>query len=242
MDNDLGVFSKKLITDVSVDKNSEKFKEYDNKIPFFGNQATYVYSFVEGRMVYAKGWLDLLGYEDTDVNMLNLVEITSPRYKQFSFEINDKALMFLSQKAENLEAYSFTLETEKVHKNGTVIPLFWKVGVYKSINGKIAEIIGIAHKMDSLKRGKVMQYAAYGPEIADFEGMLNKELFNYVAISRKEKEALKLAAKGLSFKEIAHELMVSQSAIEKRIIPMYKRFGVKSLPHLVSFAYENHVL
>ena len=70
----------------------------------------------------------------------------------------------------------------------------------------------------------------------------NKALFKHFAISDKEKEALALVAKGLSFKEIAGHLKVSSSAIEKRIIPMYRRFNVRSLAHLISFAYENHIL
>ena len=65
-----------------------------------------------------------------------------------------------------------------------------------------------------------------------------------ILISRigKEKEALTYVAKGFSFKEIADILGVSSSAIEKRIQPLYKRFNVKNLTHLVSFAYENHIL
>ncbi len=61
-------------------------------------------------------------------------------------------------------------------------------------------------------------------------------------ISRKEKETLNLAAKGYAFKEISKELCVSQSAIEKRIIPMYKKFEVKSLPRLIGFAYQNDII
>jgi DNA-binding NarL/FixJ family response regulator len=71
---------------------------------------------------------------------------------------------------------------------------------------------------------------------------LNEQLFNQLAISRKEKEALELAAEGYAFKEIAEKLNVSRSAIEKRMIPLYKRFNVKSLPHLISFAYDNYIL
>jgi DNA-binding CsgD family transcriptional regulator len=51
-----------------------------------------------------------------------------------------------------------------------------------------------------------------------------------------------MVADGYSLKEIANQFGVSQSAIEKRLIPMYKRFGVKSLSHLISFAYANHIL
>jgi len=51
-----------------------------------------------------------------------------------------------------------------------------------------------------------------------------------------------LASEGFCFKEIADKLNVSNSAIEKRIIPMYKRFNVNSLTHLVGFAYRNNIL
>ena len=87
-----------------------------------------------------------------------------------------------------------------------------------------------------------MQFAAYGPEKNGFEETLSKELFNHHAISRKEKEALTLAAEVYAFKEIADMLEISRSAVEKRIIPLYKRFKVRSLTHLISYAYENHIL
>lgn len=237
-----GEFSKSRITDAPIDKGSKKYKQYHESIPSFIDQATYIYSFTEGRMLYAEGWFDLLGYEDSEINMLTLVSITTPRYAEFSNEINDKALQFIGTKKERLEEYSFTLETEKIHKNGSIVPLFYRVGVFKASNGMVEEVIGISQRMLSLKNGEIMQYAAYGPEVSEFEETLSKELFNYIVISRKEKEALKLASEGLSFKEIAIDLNVSQSAIEKRILPMYKRFNVKSLPHLINYAHQNHIL
>ncbi len=238
----IGQYSKSRITAIPVDLNSDVYKLYSRSIPSFKDQAVYVYSFKEGRMLYANGWLDLLGYKDEEINMLSIVNLTSQRYAKFSYEINDKALMFLSNVRTDLEEYSFTLETEKIHKNGECVPVFSRVGVYKATNGFIEEIIGVSQRMPNMKRGEVMQYAAYGPAANEFEETLNKELFQHFAISRKEKEALKLAAEGLSFKEIAHEVGVSQSAIEKRVIPLYKRFSVKSLPHLINFAHENHIL
>src|SRR5690606_16199533 len=122
------------------------------------------------------------------------------------------------------------------------IPIAARVGVFESRNGRVSSIIGRNQVNRSLHFGKVMRYAAYGPEKAEFEEELNKQLFQHLAISAKEKEALALVAKGYSVKEIAAQFKVSHSAIEKRILPLYKRFGVKSLPHLVSFAYDNHIL
>lgn len=238
----LGTYSKALITNVPTDRESESFKRYANSIHCFPNQAVYIYSFLENRMIFTQNWEQVLGYSDNEVNMLQLVELTSPKYRDFAYEINDKALQFLISKSENLEEYSFTIELEKMHKDGTAVPLYWRVAVHKAINGRVAEIFGLAEKIDSIRLGTVMNYAAYGPEKSEFEESLSKDLFTHCAISEKELEALRLAAKGYSFKEIAAELQVSASAIEKRILPLYKRFDCKSLPHLVHFAHENSLL
>lgn len=193
-------------------------------------------------MVYADGWEEILGYRDDEINMMTIVSITSPEYAPFSGELNDKALKFILSKSEQLESYSFMIEVKKIHRNGSPIPIIVKVGVLNSENGQVTEIIGRNQINHSIRLGTVMRYAAYGPDKSEMEEELNKELFRYYAISDKEKEALALVAKGYAFKEIAHSLNVSQSAIEKRILPMYKRFGVKSLTHLITFAYENHIL
>jgi DNA-binding CsgD family transcriptional regulator len=231
-----------MITTTPADLHTEEAKQLRTVLRRFPDEAIYVYSFKENKMLYADGWEEILGYRDDEITMLTIVDITSPEYKPFSFELNDKALMFIMSKTEELEKYSFTIELKKIHKQGHAVPLIVRVGVFRAENGRVVEIMGRNQVSPSIKLGRVMRYAAYGPEKDAFEEELNKELFQYYAISQKEKEALALVAQGRSFKEIAVEFNVSQSAIEKRIIPLYKRFGVKSLTHLVTFAYENHIL
>jgi len=143
---------------------------------------------------------------------------------------------------EDLEQYSFVIELKKIRKDGSIVPLICRVGVLKAEHGKTSLLIGRFQINKNIRLGKIMYYAAYGPQKYQFEEYLNKKLFNYFAITYKEKEALEMVTQGLSFKEIAHQLNVSQSAIEKRILPLYKKFNVKSLPHLISFAYENLIL
>lgn len=237
-----GAYSRSFITNVPADLTSDEALHFKKTIPKFPEEAVYIYSFKRGRMIYADGWEEVLGYRDEEMNMLTFVGITTPEYAHFSNELNDKALKFIQSKTEELEKYSFTIELKKMHKNGNEVPLIVRVAVFRSEEGRVTEIIGRSQINRSIKFGKVMRYAAYGPEKSEFEEELNKILFQHYAISKKEKEALALVAKGYSFKEIAGSFNVSQSAIEKRILPMYKRFDVKSLTHLVSFAYENHIL
>ncbi len=242
MNDDFGAYTRVRVSDTPIDYNDPIYEEYKNKVTNFIGQAVYIYSFEKNKILYASGWEDLLGYKDEEITLFKIVSITSKRHSNFSNELNDKALKFLLNIKKDLVKYSFTIEVEKIHKNGNIIPIFSRVGVYKSHEGNVLEVIGISEKIHSRKLGNIMQYAAYGPEISIFEETLNHQIFNELCISRKEKEALMLAAQGFAFKEIGNKLNVSQSAIEKRIIPMYKRFKVKSLPHLISFAYDNDIL
>lgn len=237
-----GDYTKSFITNIPADLLCAQAKQFRKNILRFPEEAIYIYSFKKQRMIYADGWEEVLGYPDAEIGMLTIVSITTPEYAPFSNELNDKALQFINSRTADLDKYSFTIELKKIHKNGTHIPLISKVGVFSSEKGRVTAIIGRSQINRSITLGNVMRYAAYGPDKTTFEDELNKQLFNYYAISNKEKEALEMVAKGFSFKEIAKQLHVSQSAIEKRIIPLYKRFNVKSLTHLISFAYDNHIL
>ncbi len=240
--NQLGAYSKSFITDVPANLTTERALHFKKTIPKFAEESVYIYSFAEGRMIYADGWEEVLGYKDTEINMLGIVNMTAPDFAPFVHEVNDKALQFIQTVKEDLEKYSFLIEQKKVHKNGSEVPITARVGVFESYQGKMVSIIGRFQINHNIRFGKVMRYSAYGPEKAQFEEELNKTLFYNYAISGKEKEALSLVAKGMSFKEIAALFNVSPSAIEKRILPLYKRFNVKSLTHLVSFAYDNFIL
>jgi DNA-binding CsgD family transcriptional regulator len=237
-----GQFLRSFVTATPADLQSEEAQILHRQIQRFPEEAVYVYSFVSKRMVYANGWEEVMGYKDEEINLPVVLFSTCTEYAPFSVELNEKALLFILKKTEDLDKYSFTMELKKLHKDGTPIPMISKVGVFSAQDGKVTAIIGRFQVMRSLKFGKVMRYAAYGPEKSSFEEELNRQLFQHYAISDKEKEALSLVARGYSFKEIAQEFQVTPSAIEKRIIPMYKRFQVRSLTHLISFAYDNHIL
>ncbi len=237
-----GVFSKSLVSDVPADLNSETARHYKAAIPRFPDEAVYIYSFKAERMLFADGWENILGYPDNEINMLAIVEMSAPKFAPFSNEVNDKAMQFLLGKRENLLQYSFSIEVKKIHKNGSEVPIVARVGVFEEEAGRVTAIIGNFRVNYSLHFGNVMRYAAYGPEKNEFEEELNKTLFSSPAISDKEKQALALIAAGHSFREIADILNITLSAVEKRMIPLYKRFNVRSLPHLVSFAYDNHIL
>ncbi|MCG8574202.1 MAG: LuxR C-terminal-related transcriptional regulator [Flavobacteriales bacterium] len=241
--NDRGSYSRAFITDVPADLNTEIARTFNKIIPKYPEEGVYIYSFMENKMLYAHGWEEVAGISSDELSMLDVVNFTAPQYAPFVEEVNDKALQFLHERNQRLTEYSFTIEIKITHKDGLELPIHARVSVHDvNDDGTLASIMGQFHVNRSLRFGKVMRYRAYGPEKEAFENALDSELFKSLVISPKELEALHLAAKkGYGYKQIAAELNVSQSAIEKRIYPMFERFGVVSLGHLINFAHENYL-
>lgn len=235
-------FALTQVSGAPVDKQHPQYEHYRNSIPLFPNEAVYVYSFQQNRLLYAAGWDKTMGYNDDEITMHIIMQATDPAHAPFAFELNNKAVQFLMSPRKDLDQYSYFFEGRKLHKDGSLVPMSIHIRVFSTKNDHVDEVIGRFQVNHSLRFGKVLRYGANGPRKNEFEEILNKELFQYSAISAKEKEALSMVSKGLSFKEIADHLDISTSAVEKRILPLYKRFDVKGLPHLISFAYENFIL
>ncbi len=233
----------KLITKVPIDIYSEEYTHFNKTINRFPEEAVYIYSFHENRLIYAAGWEETLGYEDQYIDLQTIVMQTDPLHAPFAYDLNDKAVKFILSRNHKMMEYFITMEINKIHKNGSLVPMMVKLGVYSvDANGYVKDAIGRFQINRGLRFGKVIRYASHGPNREDFEEELNKTVFKHIAISEKEKETISLIAGGCSFKEIADKNGVSQSAVEKRIHPLYKRFEVNSLPQLISFAYENFIL
>lgn len=241
--DDLGAYSKGFITNIPADLNSDFAKDFREKTFKYPLEGIYIYSFEQGRMLYADGWEEVCGVQDSEINMLEIVNFTAPTFSPFVNEINDKALKFLHQRNEKLTEYSFTIELKILHRNGNEVPITAKVNVFETFEtGHLKSIQGRFQVDYGLKFGKVMRYAAYGPEKDAFETDLNESLFYPYHISQKELEALRLLAEGYAYKEMAEKLEVTQSAVEKRIRPLFQRFNVKNNAHLIAFAFQNNLL
>ena len=242
MKSNVGDYLKPFITEIPADLTSKEAKNFKKSIHRFPDECVYIYSFKEGRVLYADGWEEVVGYKNEAITFGTIVSLAAPEFSEFVSELKDKAMIYIHTKSKELEKFGYSVEMKLVHKNGNKLPALIKVAVYESEKGKVVSIIGRFQVIPSLRFSKMIQYSVFGPDKDEIETELNK-MFRYkYVISNKEREALLLVAKGYSFKEVAAFLHVSASAIEKRILPMYKRFNVRSLSHLISFAYDNLIL
>ncbi len=238
-----GEYSYQYITNEPIDKSDPRYMDYHRNIVKYPMEGVYIYSFTEGRMIYADGWEKIVGIPDEQISMHLIPKLTVPEFYPFVHEINDKALMFLHERNERLTEYSFQIEIKLMHSNGMKIPVSARVSVHSTNNdGSLASIMGRFQVDHSIRFGKVMRFWAYGPEKDIFENTLNDQLFYTNRISEKEMEVIRLIANGLTYKEISEHLYISISAVEKRIRTLFQRFELKNNAHLVGFAYENFLL
>jgi DNA-binding CsgD family transcriptional regulator len=208
----------------------------------FPNEAVYIYSLEKQSMVYLSGWEELLGFKQDEITLNLLVNLTTPEFKDFCSEMNKKALNFAFTLKEKFNEYSCLIETKKFNKKGQVVNLIEHAGIFKTENGKIIEIIAKYQRIKSRRLNNIRYFEAYGPDNSNIDEAFEEILSDHLAISGKEREVLQLAAKGLGIKEMADRAGVSHSAIEKRLMILYKRFKVSNNSHLISYAYEKGIL
>lgn len=230
------------VTDLPADLSSPEAKALQAQLHHFPDEAVYVYHLEKRQLIYVNGFRELLGYADAELTMGRILSLTTPRFASFMHDIQQKAVHFIRAGHAAVEEYCFIIEMKKYHRQGHEVPLLVRLSVHEAAQGIAQSIIGRLQLAPQLRFGQVVRYAVCGPDDNLLEATLSQTLFLQPAISDKEREALALVAGGAAFKEIAHQLGISHSAVEKRILPLYKRFGVRSLPHLISYAYDHGIL
>jgi DNA-binding NarL/FixJ family response regulator len=211
-------------------------------ITCFSDEATYVYSLKTKKIMYAKGWMELLGYANEEISMHLLVEITTPDHKEFIQEINNQALAFILSKSANLLEYSCTTECKKLSKQGEEVALLESVKVHKSLKGKVVEVIGTYKRNPRTPHLGNKYLQASGPGIETLVEKMKLVAGNEALIKVRERKILKMLAQGKSMKEVAEVLFVSKSAIEKTVMPLYRKCNVRNLVELIAYAHKNGLI
>jgi len=211
-------------------------------IPFFSDEAIFVYSLVEMKIMHAAGWQQLLGYENDEISMQMLIGITTPDYADFIREMNNQSLAFILEKRERLDEYSCTIESKKYNKAGDEVSLLESVRVYRSAKGRVTELLGRYKLNPRITNPNNKYFHASGPGIEVLVDKMREFGFTQKLLTRKQLEVLKLIASGKLMKEVAEELLISKSSVEKTIRNMCDKFQVKSSKELIAYALKNQLL
>ena len=217
----------------------KKTKRY-NEIICYSDEAIYIYSVNKLKIVYAKGWDNLLGYSNNEISMQMLLKITTPEFVDYLREMHKQVINFIVNETEHLFEYSFTYETKKYNKENKEISLLESFKVFNTKeDGSISEFVGTYKLNPRISNFREKYLRASGPGI---EHLINRMLCfgtSEILITPIEREVIKLLVEGKSILEVAKLLNKSKSTIEKIINQLCTQFNVKGSKQLISYAIKN---
>ena len=235
-----GNYTKAFLSEKKSSDSSIEATFVDKTIHREKNEAVHIYSFKENKLIYAKGFKEILGLEENEINILNLNSLVTEVFKQFLNEYHDRALLYLYNNNENLDTLSSSVILKVF---GLDYPLFLNIKVFKTDdNGNLISIIGRIKFAESLKTTEVVQYDLSGNFDKDFLFKMNHNLDFKSRISKTEITILENIEKELSITEIAKKHTIGVEELETIIENIHSRFGTKSNEELINFALKNHLL
>ena len=211
-------------------------------IPFFSDEAIFVYSLVEMKIMHAAGWQQLLGYDNQEISMRLLVSITTPDFTDFIRKMNNESLAFILQQREHLNEYCCTIESKKYDKQGKEVSLIESVRVYRTQGNRVTEVLGRYKLNPRVPNPRNRYFHASGPGIEELVEKMRAFEANEKTITLREQEVLRLISQGILVKEVAYQLSISKSTLEKILQNMCKKFEVKCSKELIAFGLKNQLV
>jgi DNA-binding CsgD family transcriptional regulator len=211
-------------------------------IPFFSDEAIFVYSLVEMKIMHAAGWQQLLGYDNQEISMRLLVSITTPDFTDFIRKMNNESLAFILQQREHLNEYCCTIESKKYDKQGKEVSLIESVRVHRTQGNRVTEVLGRYKLNPRVPNPRCKYFHASGPGIEELVEKMRAFEANEKTITLREQEVLRLISQGILVKEVAYQLSISKSTIEKILQNMCKKFEVKCSKELIAFGLKNQLV
>lgn len=213
---------------------------YSNTIKLEENEAGYIYSFKDNKLIFSKGMDSLFGVDIKDVNILWLNEIYHSDFQSFVNEYHDRLLLYLYNHNQNLTGF---LSRIIIKTSLFETPLMLTIKVLKTDEGgNLISILGIVKKSELFKTSKVVQYSLDGIEDEHFMNKINFSLDFEQCISEKNIELLELLESKMSKSEIALKLGLNEIEISIRISNLKKRFEISSRQELIEFAVKNNLI
>jgi len=235
-----GKYSKSFFTDNTI-RFTGKIGENFSKYFLLGkNEAVLIYNFKELELLYAKGFKNVLGIEDEDVNMLMLNEQYDETSFEFTNEFHDRALIHLLSNKKNIKSFS---SSALLRSKCNDIPIFMNLQVISTDeHGNLENVIARLIQDPTLNFTKIVQYNLNGDFDEDFIYNINHNLDFKSTISFREIDIIDKLKEGFNHIEIANFLGYSGFKVSAIIELMFKRFKVKSEKELIEFAEREQLI
>lgn len=219
---------------------TRKLKRVLGVMPMFPGQFLYIYNFSEARLVHTKGFQDVLGIPDDQVDMELLYRLWHPDDAPIVASLNQvvvKAMMEIKHPAEPFEL-TMTVDYRVRKANGDYIRVLRQTGEFEvdEASGRVISVFSLCKVIDRIKTNdrigwqlggrsaEKLDMSELGPIIAKIE----------YQPSAREMDVIRKLAEGKSSKQIAQEMRVSVHTVSAHRRNLLSRTGLRNTAELVN--------
>ncbi|MBP7513405.1 MAG: hypothetical protein KA791_02585 [Flavobacteriales bacterium] len=222
----------------------KRLKEILGLMPLFPDQFIYVYNYSEGRMLYARGFPEVLGYKNEEVDIELLYRIFHPDDAPIVARINTAVIEAMTRIRRPLDPFELCLTVDyRVRKaNGQYIKVLRQTAVFDSDpeTGEVISTFSLCKDISTIKSSNSIgwQVKGRGADLLDLNALEDLMPKLQYRPTMREMEVIRKLAEGKSSKRIAHELHLSEHTVAAHRRNLLKRTGLKNTAELVGHVKE----
>ena len=217
----------------------KRLKDILGLMPMFPDQFLYVVNYSEGRILFARGFSEVLGYKKDEVDIDLLYRIYHPDDAPIVARVTKCVIEAMSRLRHPLDPFELCLTVDyRVRKaNGQYIKVLRQTAVFDTDprTGEVISTFSLCKDISTIKSSNSIgwQMKGRGQELLDLsvlEDLMPKLQYRPTI---REMDVIRKLAEGKSSKIIAHELHLSEHTVAAHRRDLLKRTGLKNTTELV---------
>lgn len=222
----------------------KRLQEVLGLMPLFPDQFIYVINYTEGRLIHARGFQDVLGYANEDVDIELLYRIFHPEDAPTVARITTAVIQAMTRIRRPLDPFELCLTVDyRVRKaNGQYIKVLRQTAVFDTDEktGEVISTFSMCKDISTIKSSNSIgwQVKGRGLDLLDLSALEDLMPKLQYRPTMREMEVIRMLAEGKSSKRIAHELHLSEHTVAAHRRNLLQRTGLKNTAELVSHVKE----
>lgn len=221
-----------------------RLKEILGLMPLFPDQFIYVFNYSEGRMLYTRGFPEVLGYTNEEVDIDLLYRILHPDDAPIVARINKCVIEAMTALRRPLDPFELCLTMDyRVRKeNGQYVKILRQTAVFDTDEetGEVISTYSLCKDISTIKSSNSIGWQVKGRNLDKLDLSALDDLVPKLQYrpTMREMEVIRKLAAGKSSKRIAEELHLSEHTVAAHRRNLLKRMGLKNTAELVSHVKE----
>ncbi|WKK66457.1 LuxR C-terminal-related transcriptional regulator [Lutimonas zeaxanthinifaciens] len=228
-----------LENDISLEQELTGFEE--QKVS--RNECLYIVDFNKNELIHKKGFENLLGYSDEEMNAALLFEGYHPQDKEIITKVIQEAILYTLKHSSEGDQNSLYLKYRRRRKDGTYITVLSQSFIYDlDKNGKrlksITRLTDVSFTSEN--DGVSFSFQAKNLDQESFQWKIHEAYLDL--FTSRELEVMNEMFKGITNREIGENLFISEHTVATHRKNIYKKSSCSSVNELYIYCEPKGIL